>query len=121
MQDFDLKDKIPTVKDLVDNGKKAAETYERNPTGSFVWIILVLCIGTSMFFGYMYFRAQDQLNEMAQTAFNQALKINTQNQLIDVQKTVIQETKAYVQDSIQPVNIKNYEGPLKIKQNEYTN
>lgn len=117
----DLKDKIPTVKDLVDNGKKAAETYERNPTGSFVWIILVLSVGTSIFFGVMYYNVQEQLNEMAQTAFNQAMKINNQETVIDVQKTAIQEAKEYVQDSIKPVNVKNYDGNLKFKKNEYSN
>lgn len=114
---MDLKDKIPSVKDLVDNGKKAAETFERNPTGSFVWIILVLSIGTSVFFGAMYFKAQSQLNDMAQTAFNQAMKINTQKEVIDVQKTAIQEAKVYVQDSIQAVNVKE----LNINKDENSN
>lgn len=117
----DLRDKIPSVKELVDNGKKAAETYEKNPTGSFVWIILVLSIGMTITFGILYFKAQQQLNEMAQAAFDQAMKINTQDQVIDVQKTAIREAKEYIEDSIQAVNVKNYDGKIKIKTNEHTN
>lgn len=104
MPDFN---KIPSVKELVDNGKKAAETYERNPTGSFVWIILVMCIGMSLYLGWQNHILQKQLNEMANTAFNQAMKNTEQKEVIEVQKTAIREGKAYIQDSIKPVNIKN--------------
>lgn len=110
----DFKDKIPSVRELVDNGKKAAETYERNPTGSFVWIILVLSIGTSIFFGAMYFRAQEKLNEMAETAFNQAMNIKKQETVIEVQKDAIQQATDYVQDSVEAVNVRNFKGKLKI-------
>jgi len=111
----DLKSKIPTVKELVDNGEKAAETFEKRPTGSFVYIILLLSIGMSIYFAYTANEAQKQLNKMAQDAFNLAIQSKAQQQVIEVQGNVIDSAKNYIQDSIKPVNVKNYKGSLKIK------
>lgn len=116
MPDFnDFKDKIPSVKELVDNGKKAAETYERNPTGSFVWIILVLCVGLCLYLGWQNNKLQEQLNDMALTAFNQAMLNTVQRETIKVQKEAMRETKQTLQDSIDAVNVKNFNGEIKIK------
>lgn len=103
----DLRDKIPSVKDLVTNGKIAAEAYEKNTTGSFVWIILVLCIGLCLYLGWQLDKVQTQLNEMATTAFNQAIKNTAQQEIIKVQKEAIKETTTTLQDSIDAVNIRN--------------
>lgn len=112
----DIKDKIPTLKDIVDNGKNAAETFEKRPTGSFVYIILFLSISTSIYFAYTAYQAQKKLNDMAQEAFRQAMENKVQRKVIQVQGEVIDSAKTYIQDSIQPVNIKNYKGNLKIKE-----
>ena len=111
----DLKNKIPTVKELVDNGEKAAETFERRPTGSFVYIILVLSIGMSAYFAYTANQAQKQLNDMAKAAFDQAIQSKVQQKVIKVQSEVIDSAKIYIQDSIRPVNVKNFKGNIKIK------
>lgn len=97
MPDFD---KIPSVEQLVDNGKKAAETYERNPTGSFVWIILVISFAMTITFGLLWYKAQKQLNDMAQAAFNQAMQNNIQKEVNQVQKNTIQETKQELEAKI---------------------
>lgn len=111
----DLKNRIPSLKEVVDNGEKAAETFEKRPTGSFVYIILLLSIGMSIYFAYTANQAQKQLNKMAQDAFNQAIQSKEQQKVIDVQDQVIDKAKTYIQDSIQPVNVKNFKGNIKIK------
>ena len=65
--------------------------------------------------------AVSNLTAMAQAAFDQAMEINTQDKVIDVQKTAIREAKEYIEDSIQAVNVKNFNGKIKIKTNEHTN
>lgn len=111
----DLQNKIPTVKELVDGAEKASETFEKRPTGSFVYIILLLSIGMSVYFAYIANQAQKQLNEMAQKAFDMATQNKEQEKVIKVQGEAIDSAKTFIKDSIQPVNIKNYNGNLKIK------
>ena len=58
---------------------------------------------------------QKENNYYARTAFDNAIKAKAQEQIIKVQDTVIAEAKAYIQDSIQPVNVKNFKGNINIK------
>lgn len=58
---------------------------------------------------------QTENNYYARASFDNALKIQRQEQIIKVQDTAITEAKSYIQDSIQPVNVKNFRGNLKIK------
>ena len=58
---------------------------------------------------------QEENNYYARTAFDNALKIKTQEQTIKALDTVITEAKSYIEDSIQPVNVKNFQGNIKIK------
>ena len=111
----DLQNKIPTVKELVDGAEKASETFEKRPTGSFVYIILLLSIGMSIYFAYTANQAQKQLNEMAKVAFDQAIQSKVHQKVIEVQGEVIDSAKDYIQDSIKPVNVKNFKGNIKIK------
>lgn len=99
--------KIPSGKDLVDNGEKAAKTYERNPTGSFVYIILVLCIGLCLYLGWQLDKLQTQLNEITVKTLEQAITSQIQEKTIQIQKEAMKETKTTLQDSIDVVNIRN--------------
>ena len=103
MPDF----KIPTGKELVDNGEKAAKTYERNPTGSFVYIILLLCIGLCLYLGWQVNKLQNQLNEITVKTLQQAITNQIQEKTIEVYKGSTQETTATLKDSIDAVNIRN--------------
>jgi|GEM_PF-4895806 len=111
----DWKDKIPTATELVENSEKATEVIEKRPVGSTVYWILVISIGTSIYFAWTAYQAQKQLNEMARIAFTNAIEKKAQQEVIEVQGKVIDSAKTYIQDSIQPVNVKNYSGDLKIK------
>lgn len=62
---------------------------------------------------------QDENNYYARTAFDNAMKIRVQEKTIQTMDTAITEAKSYIEDSIQPVNIKNMKSrTLKIKRNE---
>lgn len=73
--------------------------------------------------GWAYFdmrtqrdNCQKENNYYARQSFDNALKIREQSETIKVLDTVIQETKAYITDSTQLVNVKNFKGNIKIKQ-----
>lgn len=60
-------------------------------------------------------QCQEENNYYARQSFDNALKIKAQDQTIKALDTAITEAKSYIQDSIQPVNVKNFRGNIKIK------
>lgn len=53
-------------------------------------------------------KCQEENNYYARTSFDNALKIQVQERTIKTMDTAISEAKNYIQDSIQPVNVKNF-------------
>lgn len=108
----DLKDKIPSLTDIVENGEKAAETIEKRPIGSTVYFVMIMAIGMAVYFGWQAHEAQEKLNKMAERAFSDALE---KDKVIKAQAEAIDTATVYLQDSIRPVNVKNFKGNIKIK------
>lgn len=57
---------------------------------------------------------QEENNYYARESFKAAMKIQAQEKIIQIQDTAITESKIYITDSIQPVNVKNFKGNIKI-------
>lgn len=57
---------------------------------------------------------QEENNFYARESFKAAMKIQAQDDLIKMQDTAITESRTYITDSIQPVNVKNFKGNIKI-------
>lgn len=58
---------------------------------------------------------QEENNFYARESFKSALQIKVQEKTIKTMDTAITEAATYISDSIQPVNVKNFKGNLKIK------
>ena len=58
---------------------------------------------------------QEENNFYARESFKSALQIKVQEKTIKVMDTAIIEARSYISDSIQPVNVKNFKGNIKIK------
>lgn len=56
---------------------------------------------------------QEENNYYARESFKSALQIKAQDHIIKIQDTAIIESKTYIQDSIQPVNVKSLKGNIK--------
>lgn len=109
----DLKDKIPTVSEIVENGEKVADKFEEKPTGSFVYIILVLLIVFSIYQHFDKKELRKQLNAsleenkyFARRSFEMATQNRMLHNTVKIQDTAIKETKSYLQDSVKVVKIK---------------
>ena len=106
----EISDKIPTVQEIVDSGEKVADKFEEKPTGSFVYIILVLL---GAFTVYQHFDKKDVRKQLAdcqekndyysRTSFNYAMENKILKNTVTVQDTAIKEAKSYLQDSVKVV------------------
>lgn len=109
----ELKDKIPDLSELVENGQKVADKYEEKPTGMFVYILLVLLVAFSV---YQHFDKESLRKQIAklqsdnQYYAHKSFEIAIQNRALEntvkVQDTVIKEANSYLSDSVKVIKLK---------------
>ena len=109
----ELKDKIPTVTEIVENGERVADKFEEKPKGSFVYIILVLLV---IFTIYQHFDKKDIRKQLevctednkffSHSSFQYALENKTLKNTVKVQYTAIKEANSYLKDSIKVYKLK---------------
>lgn len=100
----------PTLKEVTESAKKTADSFEKKPMATSYAITTFLLVCLIFYLGYQNNELQKQLNGMAQIAFQNAM----QKQVIEVQADAISKTKKYIQDSIKAVDVKNYNGEIKL-------
>ena len=108
-----LQDKIPTVSEIVESGEKVADKFEEKPTGSFVYILLVLLF---LFTVYQHFDKKNlakQLNECqkdnqyyARSSFDLLFENKSLKNTVKIQDTAIREANSYLKDSIRVYKLK---------------
>lgn len=87
-----------------------------NPRNLINWVLY----GLAAVAGWAYFdmrtqrdSCQDENNFFARESFKNAMKIQVQEETIKIMDTAITESKNYISDSIQPVNVKNLTTKIK--------
>lgn len=109
----DLKDKIPNLDEIVENGEKVADKFEEKPTGSFVYILLVLLI---IFTIYQHFDKKEIRKQLdncitenkyySHKSFEWVMQNKTLQNTVNVQATAIEEANNYLKDSVKVVKLK---------------
>lgn len=89
-----------------------------NPRNLMNWVLY----GLAAVAGWAYFDMRAQRNNCqiennyyARESFRNAMKIQAQEEVIKIQDESAIEATHYISDSIQPVNVKNFNGKIKIK------
>lgn len=109
----ELRDKIPNLNEVVENGSKVADKYEEKPTGMFVYILLVMSVCFAI---YQHFDKRELRKQIAELQkdnkyySHRSFEVAMQNKILEntvkVQDTVIRETNNYLTDSVKIIKLK---------------
>ena len=88
----------PTVTETTDNAIKTADSFEKKPMATSFAIVVFMMALLIIYLGYQNNKLQTKLNDMATTAFNNAM---LQKKTIEVQSEAIKVATEKLTDSTQ--------------------